>query len=103
MPARQGIEAVDILRLRTTVGPVLHDSYGRTLGFLVPGGTAEHWDVPGSACTSALPHTARPGEPPLSDTGWLLPPHAAAPFTDPRLLRKALGEAAVTLEAADRL
>ncbi|MZE76649.1 hypothetical protein GTY57_06335, partial [Streptomyces sp. SID5475] len=63
MPARQGLEAVDILcrggggrRAGGTgvadtggIGPVLHDGGCDTIGFLVPAGTAERWDLPGSA------------------------------------------------------
>ncbi|MER6984833.1 hypothetical protein ABT317_49840, partial [Streptomyces carpinensis] len=46
VPARQGLEAVDILRrgARDAVGPVLHDDGGDTLGFVVPAGTAAGWD-----------------------------------------------------------
>ncbi|EXU67043.1 hypothetical protein Z951_16910 [Streptomyces sp. PRh5] len=52
VPARQGLEAVDILRrARDGLGPVLHDNACDTLGFLVPPGTADGWDLPGSACT----------------------------------------------------
>ncbi len=106
VPARRGLEAVDILRLRTAVGPVLHDRSGDTLGFLVPPGTAAVWDLPGSVCcgTPACPRVARPGpvEPPVPGTGWLVPPGLAAPVTDPALLREALGEAARTIEAAAR-
>lgn len=56
VPTRQGLEAVDIIRRATGhtapgVGPVLHDGSGDTLGFLVPPGTADAWDLPGSACT----------------------------------------------------
>lgn len=53
VPARQGLEAVDILRRGAGdgVGPVLHDDGCDTLGFLVPPGTAAAWDVPGSTCT----------------------------------------------------
>lgn len=53
VPARQGLEAVDILRRGAgdAVGPVLHDDGCDTLGFLVPPGTAAAWDVPGSTCT----------------------------------------------------
>lgn len=53
VPARQGLEAVDILRRGScdAVGPVLHDDGCDTLGFLVPPGTADAWDVPGSICT----------------------------------------------------
>ncbi|KRV47799.1 hypothetical protein AQ490_05355 [Wenjunlia vitaminophila] len=101
--ARKGLEAVDILRLRTSVGPVLHDASGDTLGFLVPEGTSLDWDLPGSVCTVALAPCDRAGGPPVSNSQWLLPPHTTAPFTDPVLLRRALGEAAVTLEAADRM
>jgi hypothetical protein len=107
VPARQGLEAVDILRLHTAVGPVLHDRSAATLGFLVPRGTASRWDLPGSACVSAHDtgddQRTRVGIVPPCGTRWLLPPHAAAPYTDPALLRAALGEAAVTIEAADRL
>ncbi|MGW7350780.1 hypothetical protein [Streptomyces sp. NPDC054784] len=104
VPARQGLEAVDILRLRTGVGPVLHDGECATLGFLVPPGTAASWDLPGSACAEtygvgALP----PGAPPVRGTGWLVPPDGAhTPATGPAELRAALREAARTIEAVDR-
>ncbi|WP_306320553.1 MULTISPECIES: hypothetical protein [unclassified Streptomyces] len=112
VPARQGLEAVDILRRdRTeTVGPVLHDGGGDTLGFLVPPGTADGWDLPGSDCTHtegrglALPPGPRP-EPPGEGTDWLLPPDPAEQptdlVTDPAVLRAALDEAARMIEAAD--
>ncbi len=104
VPSRQGLEAVDILRLRTRVGPVLHDNAGDTLGFLVPAGTADGWDLPGSACTGTVGRSRRlAAEPPVAGTGWLLPPETGAPITDPALLRMALGEAARTIEAADGL
>ncbi|MFC4609505.1 hypothetical protein ACFO9E_17015 [Streptomyces maoxianensis] len=116
VPARQGLEAVDILRrgAAPAVGPVLHDGARDTLGFLVPPGTADGWDVPGSACTQTSGRGLRiPAEPPLtgsgtgvgtgsaSRTGWLLPPDDADPVTDPVVLREALGEAARLIEAAD--
>ncbi|CAL9423364.1 hypothetical protein [Streptomyces sp. enrichment culture] len=113
VPARQGLEAVDILRRGApSVGPVLHDGASDTLGFLVPPGTAADWDVPGSACTRTdgrglrLPAgpDARRGaapEPPVPGTGWLLPPADTDPVTDPELLREALDEAARLLRAAD--
>ncbi|GAA3371816.1 hypothetical protein GCM10020367_24110 [Streptomyces sannanensis] len=52
VPARQGLEAVDIIRRSAgpDIGPVLHDRSCDTLGFVVPSGTAAAWDVPGSAC-----------------------------------------------------
>ncbi|MFE3648791.1 hypothetical protein ACFXPZ_42810 [Streptomyces sp. NPDC059101] len=107
VPARQGLEAVDILRLRDGVGPVLHDGACDTLGFLVPPGTADGWDVPGSACTQTSPRGSSLGgavpEPPVQGTGWLVPPEGAyADATDPVVLRAALGEAARTIEAVDR-
>jgi hypothetical protein len=105
VPARQGLEAVDILRRGTgdRVGPVLHDDDCDTLGFLVPPGTADAWDVPGSTCTQtdgrgtalAAPEPAGEGG------GWLLPPGGTEPATDPAVLRDALGEAARLLRAAD--
>ncbi|MGK5696152.1 hypothetical protein ACSNOJ_25230 [Streptomyces sp. URMC 128] len=104
VPARQGLEAVDILRRGAgeAVGPVLHDDGGDTLGFLVPPGTAAAWDVPGSTCTEtdgrALPLAP---EPPVEGSDWLLPPGEADLATDPVVLRKALGEAARTIKAAD--
>ncbi|CAM5446298.1 hypothetical protein SGRIM128S_06786 [Streptomyces griseomycini] len=67
VPARQGLEAVDILRRGAgdAVGPVLHDGGGDTLGFLVPPGTAAAWDVPGSTCTETDGRGLRPSpEPP---------------------------------------
>lgn len=112
VPARQGLEAVDILRLRNGVGPVLHDGACDTLGFLVPPGTAAGWDVPGSACTQTYGRGVALGalcgegsavEPPVTGTGWLVPPEGAgAAATDPAVLRAALGEAARTIEAVDR-
>lgn len=104
VPARQGLEAVDILRLRDGVGPVLHDGSCDTLGFLVPPGTADGWDLPGSACTQTYGRPRGGGaEPPVAGTGWLVPPERAfAAATDPVVLRAALGEAARTIEAVDR-
>ncbi len=104
VPARQGLEAVDILRRGAdpTMGPVLHDGACDTLGFIVPPGTADGWDMPGSACTQTSGRGLRiPDEPPVSGTGWLLPPHDGDPVTDPAVLREALGEAARLIEAAD--
>ncbi|MFI5665115.1 hypothetical protein [Streptomyces sp. NPDC051684] len=110
VPSRQGLEAVDILRrgCTETVGPVLHDGGGDTLGFLVPPGTADGWDLPGSDCTQTqgrgLVVGVRP-EPPVEGTGWLLPPdpgdRPADLVTDPEVLRAALDEAARMIDAAD--
>ncbi|MFI9624862.1 hypothetical protein [Streptomyces sp. NPDC052042] len=104
VPARQGLEAVDILRRggdQEAVGPVLHDGDCDTLGFLVPPGTAEAWDVPGSACTRTDGRESPvPAEPPVGG-GWLLPPADDAPVTDPVVLRAALDQAARLIEAAD--
>lgn len=130
VPARQGFEAVDLLRLRESdgVGPVLHDGVGNTLGFVVPAGTAAGWDVPGSACTRAHGRGSRSGTrtaraaggcgpreaggesgataqvaPPVAGAGWLVPPaDAYSDATDPAMLRAALGEAARVIEAIDR-
>ncbi|MFE7464332.1 hypothetical protein ACFU6R_09515 [Streptomyces sp. NPDC057499] len=104
VPARQGLEAVDILRRDTGrgVGPVLHDGACDTLGFLVPPGTADAWDVPGSACTRTAGRGLRiPAEPPGTGNDWLLPPEADSPVTDPTVLRAALDQAARLIEAAD--
>jgi hypothetical protein len=96
VPSRQGLEAVDILRFSSGgVGPVLHNRTGDSLAFLVPPGTADAWDVPGSSC--ACRHEDR--EP--SGTGWLVPPHTDTAVTDPAVLREALGEAARMLRLAD--
>jgi hypothetical protein len=106
VPSRQGLEAVDILRRGSAepVGPVLHDG-GRTLGFLVPPGTADGWDVPGSACTQTQGRGLSLA-PPVEGAGWLLPPAADGSqdtglVTDPAELRAALDEAARLIEAAD--
>ncbi|PSM43796.1 hypothetical protein C6Y14_09295 [Streptomyces dioscori] len=106
VPARQGLEAVDILRRGApaeAVGPVLHDDNCDTLGFLVPPGTASAWDVPGSTCTRTDGRGVRlaPPEPPVEGSDWLLPPGEAELATDPAVLRAALGEAARLIEAAD--
>ncbi|MEU3203099.1 hypothetical protein ABZ702_04290 [Streptomyces cyaneofuscatus] len=105
VPARQGLEAVDILRRgrdHDAVGPVLHNGACDTLGFLVPPGTADAWDVPGSACTRTDGRGLRlPTTPPAAGSGWLLPPAEDAPVTDPAVLRAALDQAARLLEAAD--
>ncbi|WP_440578626.1 hypothetical protein [Streptomyces sp. AC154] len=105
VPARQGLEAVDILRRgadQEAVGPVLHDGTCATLGFLVPSGTAEAWDVPGSACTQSDGRGFRvPAEPPVPGSDWLLPPGDDTSVTDPAALRAALDQAARLIEAAD--
>ncbi|MEU2157806.1 hypothetical protein ABZ532_22850 [Streptomyces sp. NPDC019396] len=117
VPARQGLEAVDILRRGgvPAVGPVLHDGSCDTLGFLVPPGTAAGWDMPGSACTETSGRGLRiladsggrpaPVGSPVPGSGWLLPPGAidTVPVTDPVMLREALGEAARMIEAADSI
>ena len=104
VPARQGLEAVDILRrgVGDAVGPVLHDRGCDTLGFLVPPGTAAGWDVPGSVCTETDGCGLRlapvaPGE----GANWLLPPGEVEPATDPAALREALDEAQRMIEAVD--
>lgn len=103
VPYRQGLEAADLLRLRAGVGPILHDRTRDTLGFLVPAGTADAWDLPGSACRGTPGRGRRvTAEPPVAGAGWLVPPAHGAAVTDPALLRDALGEAARTLEAAAR-
>lgn len=107
VPARQGLEAVDILRRGSgevpSVGPVVLDGNCDNLGFLVPPGTAAGWDMPGSACTETAGRGLRvPAEPPVSGGAWLLPPDAGiGEVTDPEVLREALGEAARLIEAAD--
>ncbi|MEV1078675.1 hypothetical protein AB0I98_10545 [Streptomyces sp. NPDC050211] len=106
VPARQGLEAVDILRRGAgdSVGPVLHDDGCDTLGFVVPAGTAAGWDVPGSTCTETDgrgPCVNVNPEPPVEGSDWLLPPGEADLATDPAVLRAALGEAARLIEAAD--
>ncbi|MEV6328400.1 hypothetical protein [Streptomyces sp. NPDC051909] len=111
VPARQGLEAVDILRRggAPAVGPVLHDGACDTLGFLVPPGTAAGWDMPGSACTRTDGRGLRIPEPPElpgpdgatpRPADWLLPP-GESEVTDPAMLRAALGQAARLIEAAD--
>lgn len=107
VPARQGLEAIDILRRGAgeapAVGPVLLDGNCDNLGFLVPSGTAAGWDMPGSACTETAGRGLRvPAEPPVTGGAWLLPPDAdTGEVTDPEVLREALGEAARLIEAAD--
>lgn len=95
VPSRQGLEAVDLLRLTTGVGPVLHDRSGDSLEFLVPPGTADCWDLPGSQCRRT------DGDPTSCGSGWLLPPHTDMAVTDPAVLRAALGAAARTIELVD--
>lgn len=110
VPAREGLEAVDILRLRDGHGPVLHDRDGDTLGFLVPAGTADAWDLPGSACIQTYAGRGcsgggpvRTGPPPVAGCAWLFAPgNTTAPATEPEQLRAALREAARTLAAVDR-
>ncbi|MFC4500512.1 MULTISPECIES: hypothetical protein [Streptomyces] len=104
VPTRQGLEAVDILRRGAgdAVGPVLHDDGHGTLGFVVPPGTAAAWDVPGSVCTETDGRGLRlVPEPPAGGSDWLVPPGEADLATDPAVLRRALGEAARMIEAAD--
>ncbi|MFF3937737.1 hypothetical protein [Streptomyces phaeofaciens] len=104
VPTRQGLEAVDILRRGAgeVVGPVLHDDGDDTLAFLVPPGTAAAWDVPGSTCTQTDGRgLRRDPEPQVRGSDWLVPPGEADLATDPAVLRRALGEAARMIEAAD--
>lgn len=109
VPAREGLEVVDILRRGAAgagdaVGLVLHGDGGSTLGFLVPPGTAAAWDVPGSTCTETDGRglNLAPDEPPVEGADWLLPPEDdAGPATDPAVLREALDEARRLLDAAD--
>lgn len=103
VPVRTGLEAVDILRLRDRIGPVLHDGARGTLGFLVPPGTAAGWDVPGSACTPTHTHAVRPSSRAVGGDSWLVPPERAyGRATEPSRLRAALRQAARTIEAVDR-
>ncbi|OON77003.1 hypothetical protein B1H18_19885 [Streptomyces tsukubensis] len=107
VPSRHGLEAVDILRRSAdpAVGPVVHDCGDDTLGFVVPSGTAEAWDMPGSDCKQTsgrgVPLVAGQPVPPVDGGCWLLPPCDSDPVTDPAVLRRALGEAERTLKAAD--
>ncbi|MCX4609030.1 MULTISPECIES: hypothetical protein [Streptomyces] len=105
VPARQGLEAVDILRRGAcdSVGPVLLEDGCDTLGFLVPPGTADAWDMPGSTCTQTNGRglSLVAPEPPVEGSDWLLPPGTTDLATDPAVLRAALGEAARLIEAAD--
>lgn len=105
VPTRHGLEAVDILRRGSAgdgVGPVLHDDGDDTLGFVVPAGTAAAWDVPGSTCAQNDGRGLRLDfAPPAGGSDWLVPPGEAELATDPAVLRRALGEAARLIEAAD--
>ncbi|MBC3842467.1 hypothetical protein GXW82_26550 [Streptacidiphilus sp. 4-A2] len=92
VPERQGLETVDILRLRGACGPVLLEDAESTLSFLVPVGAADAWHLPGHSWTQAPP--------PENDRSWLYPPSPGRALTDPALLRAALGEAARTLAAS---
>jgi hypothetical protein len=91
VPERQGLETVDILRLRGGCGPVLHEDADSTLSFVVPIGALDAWHLPG------VPGTQTP---PDDDRNWLLPPSPERALTDPAQLRAALGEAARTLAAS---
>ncbi|WP_335977850.1 hypothetical protein [Streptomyces sp. CA2R106] len=95
VPFRQGLEAVDLLRLSTGVGPVFHDHAADSLAFLVPLGTADGWDLPGSQC-----HRRGGGSTPCGG-GWLVPPRTDGAVTDPAQLRQAMGAAARTIELVD--
>ncbi|WP_236652169.1 hypothetical protein [Streptacidiphilus neutrinimicus] len=89
---------MDILRLRGGCGAVLLEDAESTLSFLVPFGTAAQWQLAGSSCRTV----PAPG----AGSHWLLPPAVGGPspvLTDPVELRAALGEAARTLAASDRL
>lgn len=76
---------------------MLHDRTGDSLSFLVPPGTADAWDVPGSSCACGPEGEAGPS----SGDGWLVPPHTDTAVTDPAVLRAALGEAARTIRLVD--
>ncbi|MFD0330413.1 hypothetical protein ACFQZC_25025 [Streptacidiphilus monticola] len=97
VPERQGLETVDILRLRGGCGAVLHRGDGgssSTLSFLVPPGAAAGWELPAEASCTDLPVPGEAGS-------WLLPPSGGSTLTDPDRLHAALDEAARTLAALD--
>ena len=74
VPERQGLETVDILRLRGGCGPVLHEDADATLSFLVPVGAADAWHLPGLVLPAA---PAAPADRGVLVLGGVLP--GAAP------------------------
>ncbi|MBB5935115.1 hypothetical protein [Streptomyces zagrosensis] len=100
VPARQGFEAVDLLRLGDSggVGPVLHNGTCDTLGFVVPPGTAAGWDLPGSVCTRAYAgRGARAG----ACTSLAASPHTALHEATTAATSAAAGDAGATGVAGD--
>ncbi|MER5636474.1 hypothetical protein ABT095_05940 [Kitasatospora sp. NPDC002227] len=94
---RQGLETVDILRLRRACGSVFQSAAGTAIAFLVPAGTVDRWHLPGSSCTAGALLL------PATDPLWVMPPAgpaALARATDAWVLRTALCEAACTLTAS---
>ncbi len=106
VPARQGLEAVDILRRGAcdSVGPVLLDDGCDTLGFLAPPGTAAGLGTPGQHLQP--PDQCRRPEPAAPSPRSRASPAAAARHrgtSRPTRPAVALGEAARLIEAAGRL
>lgn len=97
VPGRLGRPALEITDPRTR-GPVLTDSGGEHLDFLVPVGTAARWIGTGVRSVGegtwiVVPHPERGS----GSVRWLVPPDGSGRLNDPVLLELALHEAAARL------
>ncbi len=83
-----------ILRLLgDRTGAVIEDTWGRTMYWLVPAGTAAAWDVPGSVALGIACWVTVPG-PAAEEIRWRVPTTAqGGVLTGPRLLADALAAA----------
>ena len=99
VPGELGQITVEVLlRMAAEPGPVLADTGGHRVGFLVPPGTAARWvgsgvRTAGTGAWLAVPHPVRGGR----GLRWLVPPDGSGLLNDPALLELALHEAAALL------
>lgn len=80
-------------RLGDNVGPVIHDSWGEMLYFLVPPGSSRSWDEPSTWPRGSGTWVPVPGPEATSGPHWLVPPDDSERFTDLDALRSAVRDA----------
>lgn len=104
VPQLVGLDALEILDHESgrAPGPVLWDpsALSPRLYFLVALGTADEWDLPGTAAFGRATYVVMPGATTIEPPGvhWLVPPDPDDPeaLVDPQALREALLRAGAT-------